>query len=117
MGTFWYFWWGAGFWVDILHKEVTQENFTLVFSEEPDDNMESATSEEVPLRNQAKTYFKSLLDRDVSTLSAETLITTTLDPDRKGITPNIFSITWLVLHYNNGFQDTSAYISKNVVNG
>ena len=55
--------------------------------------MESVTIEEVPLRNQAKTYFKGLLDGDVSTLSAESLMTTTLDPARKGITPNLFSIT------------------------
>ena len=79
-----------------MHNEITQSSsfplFRRVFSEEPDDNMEGVTSDEVPLRNKAKAYFKSLLDRDVSTLSAETLITTTLDPDSKGIAKQHFYI-------------------------
>ena len=60
-------------------------NILLFCSEEPINNMESPVSdEEVPIHVQARRYFQSLLDRNITTLSAETNILTTLDPGRKG---------------------------------
>ncbi|XP_072033446.1 LOW QUALITY PROTEIN: uncharacterized protein [Amphiura filiformis] len=52
--------------------------------EGPTENMESSmTNEEVSLNTQAKRYFANLLKHDMTILSAETNMMTTIDPGRK----------------------------------
>ena len=41
-------------------------------------------TEETSLDNKAQQYFKSLLDRNITSISAETNMMATLDPGRKG---------------------------------
>ena len=51
--------------------------------EEPTENSEILTAE-IPVNVKAKRYFANLLKQNITLLSAETNIMTTLDPDSRG---------------------------------